>query len=192
MLILVMMIPTGPAPGRQDELEGLFRELYKPVLGFFARRGCAPEQSEDLAQETLLRAFKGFERFRGDSEASTWVITIATNLWRSRFRDAKAAKRDGEEVSISHEGPALLASEGRPLETVLDLERRKLLRQAIESLPPKMRRCVQLRVYQDRGYREIANILDISEQTAKSQVSLARPRLRSSLAGYYPELDTEG
>jgi len=192
VLILILMLPTESVPGRQDDLEGLFRELYKPVLVFFARRGCAPEQSQDLAQETLLRAFKGLEKFRGEAKASTWVLTIAANLWRSRFRDAKAAKRDGEEVSISHQGPDLPTSEDRPLKTTLDVERRRLLRRAIASLPPRMRHCVQLRVYQDRSYREIAEFLEVSEETAKSQVSLARAKLRSRLADHYPELGPQG
>jgi RNA polymerase sigma-70 factor (ECF subfamily) len=192
MLLLMLMLPTEPVPGRQEDLEGLFRQLYGPVLSFFARQGCAPDLSQDLAQETLLRAFKSLEQFRSEAKTSTWVLTIATNLWRSRFRDAKAAKRDGQEVSISHQGPSLPFSEDRPLRSTLDVERRRLLRQAIESLPPRMRQCVLLRIYQDKSYREIAEFLEVSEQTAKSQVSMAKARLRSSLAEHYPELGPEG
>ena len=191
VLILLLMLPTGSVPGQKDDLEGLFRELYQPVLGFFTRRGCAPEKSEEMAQETFLRVFRGLDQFRGESKASTWVFSIATNLWRTEFRDGKAAKRDGEEVSISHQEPLLPASDERPLEVAMSEERRRLLRGAVEGLPRKMRQCVKLRIYQDRSFREIAAILGVSEQTAKSQVSLAKRKLRSILAGKYPELESE-
>ena len=75
--------------------EELFRELYRPVLGFFARRGCSPEECRDLAQETFLRVHRSFGRFRGKAKASTWVFTIAANLWRNRRREAAAANARG-------------------------------------------------------------------------------------------------
>ncbi len=74
---------------------------------------------------------------------------------------------------------------------MISSERRRLLKSAIDELPPQMRRCVLLRVYQDMSYRDIAAAADVSVSTAKSQVSLARGRLRSLLTEHYPELDKD-
>lgn len=170
-----------------DSLEELFRELYRPLLGFFARRGCSGEECQDLTQETFLRAFRSFHGFRSEAKTSTWVFTIAVNVWRNRHRQAAAAKRAGEKVPLSEVSPE---SEDRPPDQVLDDDQRRLLlEEAVTELPPRMRRCVRHRVYQEWSYDAIAQLLGITAATAKSQVSLARSRLRSSLAEHYPELD---
>jgi RNA polymerase sigma-70 factor (ECF subfamily) len=190
MLILAALQTGGASTGGTDAFEALFRELYEPVLGLFANRGCSQQECQDLAQETFLRAYQSFAGFRGDAKPSTWLFTIAINVWRNRVRDAVAAKRAGDEVALDDDLSDPASAE-RPLDEAMARERRRLLKTAIAKLPPKMRRCVWLRVYQDWSYREIAEILGVTVETAKSQVSLARPRLRSSLAEHYPELDDD-
>ena len=175
-----------PREATDASYEELYRELYGPLLGFFARRGCSREECQDLTQETFLRAFRSFHGFRSEAKTSTWVFTIAVNVWRNRQRAAAAAKRAGEEVPLSEVSPV---SEDRPQDRTLANERRLLLEEAVAELPPRMRRCVRHRVYQEWSYDAIAQLLGITAATAKSQVSLARSRLRSSLAEHYPELD---
>ena len=189
MLILTVLEMGTPPRDRKDALEELFREHYRSVLGFFGRRGCSPEEREDLTQETFLRAYRAFDGFRGEAEASTWLLTIATNLWRNRLRDAGAGKRLGAEVSV--DDWQVPAPGELPQEQLIASERRRRLRSAIDELPPRMRRCVLYRVYQDRSYREIADLLGVTEATAKSQVSRARARLRAKLVADYPELEAD-
>jgi RNA polymerase sigma-70 factor (ECF subfamily) len=128
-----------------DAFDELFRELYRPLLGFFARRGCSGEECQDLAQDTFLRAFRAFDRFRFDAKPSTWLLTIAFNVWRNRMRETAAAKRSGDEVPLSEasSSEASPEAEDRPPDQALDdEERRRLLRKASADLPPQMRRCV--------------------------------------------------
>lgn len=190
--MILIFLQTGEA-WRGDEVgfEELFRQLYRPVLGFFAHRGCSVEECQDLAQETFLRAFRAFPGFRGESKSSTWLFTIAANLWRNRRRDAAAAKRDGVEVPLAEGGRAQSESEERPDVKAMEAERLRLLRAAVDDLPPKMRRCVLLRVYQGKGFRDVADVLGVTVETAKSQVSLAKKRLRESLKHHYPELEDD-
>ena len=190
ILILAMPQTTGASEGGEEAFEQLFREHHRSVVGFFAGRGCGPEERSDLAQETFLRAYRTYGSFRGEAKPLTWLLTIATNLWRNRIRDANAAKRDADEVSLSS-AHAVPASGAGPLGDALSDQRRRLLRDAIADLPPQMQRCVWLRVYQDMNFRDIAELLGISVGTAKSQVSLARKRLGSALAEHYPELDAK-
>ena len=60
-------------------------------------------------------------------------------------------------------------------------ENRRRLKDTIERLPPKMRRCVLLYIYQGKKYREIAELLDVEINTVKSQIAQAKTRLRSLL-----------
>ena len=189
MWILAMALPAPRE--RETSFEDLFRELYRPLLGFLARKGCPQEECQDLAQETFLRAHRSFESFRGAAKRSTWLFGIALNVWRNRIRDAKAGKRAGEEVPLPEDDQAPLDPQGQPLDDAIGEERRRLLKSAIADLPPQMQRCVLLRVYQDRSFREIAALLGVTEATAKSQLSLARRRLRTLLAEHYPDLDAD-
>lgn len=191
MSILIFLQTVEAWRGDEGGFEELFRQLYRPVLGFFANRGCSVEECQDLAQETFLRAFKALPGFRGESKSSTWLFTIATNLWRNQMRDAAAAKRDGVEVPLAEGGGAKSEPGERPDERAIEAERLRLLRSAVADLPPKMRRCVLLRVYQGRGYRDVADVLGVTVETAKSQVSLAKRRLRENLKHHYPELEDD-
>jgi RNA polymerase sigma-70 factor, ECF subfamily len=181
------------AASRDDKgiFEELFRELYRPVLGIFAKLGCSREDCEDLTEETFLRAFRSFSEFRGEAKPLTWLHTIADNVWRNRLRDRGAAKRDGVEVPIPDNGQTGAAFQERAHDQGIGAERRRLLKSAVEKLPPKMRRCVWLRVYQDMSFAEIAEVLGVSAGTAKSHFSLARSRLRPLLAEHYPELEDD-
>ncbi len=187
MLAMLQEVPRG----QKDTFEALFRELYGPVVNIFHKKGCSSEDAQDLASETFLRAYRAFGDFRGEAKSLTWLHTIADNVWRNWRRDAVAAKRDGVEVPIVEDGKPEKAFQNRPRDQTVVKERRRLLKAAIDKLPPKMQRCVWLRVYQNRNYRDIAAILGVTVGTAKSQVSLAQKRLRSLLAEHYPDIDVE-
>ncbi|MCG8457590.1 MAG: RNA polymerase sigma factor [Holophagales bacterium] len=205
MLIFAMLQWGGASQGEEgdDAFEELYRRLHGPLVGFFRRRGASYEESLDLVQETFVRALRGSGDFRGEARPSTWIHQIATNLWLNRMRDSRAAKRAGEEVPIEAGDASPVARGGvrgtspaaGPAPGVADhleaAERRQQLHRAMGSLPPKMRLCVELRVFQQKSFREIAVLAQTSEQSAKTLVSRAADRLRGRLAEVYPELRTE-
>lgn len=200
MLFLAFMTEGGASAEGQDAFERLVRDHYGGLLGFFSHRGCTPEECEDLTQDTFLRAYRSFDGFRGDAKLSTWLITIATNVWRNRVRDAETAKRDAAVVPLPEEGPAadrsrhdpaLRSPDKLPPDEAIHVERRRLLRSVMDELPDEMRRSVLLRVYQGMSYRDVADTLGVSVATVKSQVSRAQPRLKSALAEHYPELESQ-
>lgn len=178
------------------EFQTLFREHYRSVLFFFTSRGFPLEEARDLTQETFLRAYKGVEAFRYEASFKTWLFQIATNLWRNTIRSQRAAKRDAEEVSLEEEldsgrplQPESGGLQGTPLSQLLADEAVTRLAGALEELPPRMRRCVQLRLFQELKYREIAGLMKLSIETVKSQLHQARHRLRQSLSGYFEDID---
>lgn len=171
------------------EFQRLFERYSQPVTSFFARRGFSIEDCRELTQETFLGVYKGMDRFRRDSSVETWLFTIAANIWRNQLRSLSADKRDGQEVSLEADredsGPRLVEVLGDggadPLEGLLDEERRIRVREALDELPPQMRRCLILRIDRQLKYREIAELLRISIETVKSQLFQARERLQDML-----------
>lgn len=188
-----------------SDFEEVFERYYFRVSRFFYRRGFSTEESEDLAQKTFLRAYKGWQRYRLQREAphghgetwdtyrkkrspedqdSSWVFTIALNTYRNEIRRRRTKKRDAPVRSL---GP--LRDQGweppsteSPEEDLLTRQRVDLLRRSLDELPPAMRRCFELRFGHGLKYREIAEVLKISIQSVRSQLHQARKRLEDLLS----------
>jgi len=183
---------------RRAEFADLFEEYGPAVSYFFARRGFPPEDCCDLMQETFLKAYRGLPRFRDDAELRTWLLRIAANVWKNALRSRQASKRaaartvalesllaDGD---VPTERPQELlpqATPADPLARVLHDESRRMLREAVSELPPRMRQCVELRIDRGLKYREIAVVLKVTVDTVKTQLHQARQRLRGDLDAYF-------
>jgi RNA polymerase sigma-70 factor (ECF subfamily) len=185
----------------EENFHRLFDLYYGRVFRFFARRGIPAEDCRDLAQDTFVGIYRGISAFRGEAELDAWIFKIAANLYRKRLRWGAAEKRagttvalDGAAVSSSadllDDGPAAIPAGGSmPDSRVLDQERARLLRAAVETLPGQMRNCLILRVYHDLKYREIAMAMRISIETVKAHLFQARQRIKESLGDYFQDPD---
>ena len=178
--------------GDDESFEEVFNQHYRLVVGFFTKRGFTPQEAEDLTQIVFLRVYKGRETFRGDARFSTWLFQICANVFRNNLRDRSTQKRDAEEVSIdlADSGSLEVADGGAdPLHQTLSAEAKRKLREALSDLPPQMRKCVELRVYEDLKYREIAERMNISIDTVKAHLFQARQILKGKLGGYFTDDD---
>lgn len=195
--------PPEPDRDPQARFDRLFERHGAEIFRFFTRKGFAFEESAELTQDTFVRVYQGLREFRGESKARTWIFSIARNLYLNARRHERAAKRQGTEIRLDElqppdeEGPGTAGplpdpSAPDPLGDALERERRERLWRAVEALPPRMRRCVVLRVGQERKYREIADLLGVSIDTVKSQLHQARGRLHESLADEFEGLDGLG
>ncbi len=180
---------------RQEVFRTIFTRYYPFLLHFFSRRGFPPDDSKDLTQETLLRAYTKMDLFRGQADLRTWLLRIASNVLSNAVRARHASKRSGSEVPLpTGNEPILEAAAAGPrepsqLSQLLDREREAMIRVAIQELPVQMRRCLLLRVDQDLQYRDIAALLRISIDTVKAHLFQARQRLKSALRGYFEDID---
>jgi len=175
----------------------LFERHYPGVRRFFLSRGFGFAECEDLAQETFLRAYKSLASFRGDASEKTWLLKIAKNIASNHLRDQGALKRKARLVPLeepAEEGAPQevadsesAAEPSEPLRELLAREEVRVLRGALQELPPQMRRCVMMRLHQDMKYREIAAALQLSIETVKSQLFQARQRLKEKLQDYFEE-----
>ncbi|MEL7061792.1 MAG: RNA polymerase sigma factor, partial [Acidobacteriota bacterium] len=165
-------------------IDRLFDRFGDEIRKYFRLRG-AGASSEDLTQETFYRAARHAETFRGETAPRGWLFAIASNVWKNHLRSRSAAKRAGGTAPLSDEAneEGLVLADRQDLEaTLLERERRDLLRQAIEELPDRMRQIVELRIVQERSYREIATLLQLRESTVKTDLRLAKTKLRVRLA----------
>lgn len=174
--------------------ERLHAEYADRVYAWFRRQGFSAEESEDLRQDVFLRVRRKLKPGIGSQRG--WLYSVVRTVWKNELRYRQADKRRAAEVSIDAEAegprPALRDGTGfgeracrDPLELQLAAERSRVLREAVEKLPERMRQCVRLSLAGEWPYREIARRLGISEQTVKSQMFHARNRLKEELDAYF-------
>jgi RNA polymerase sigma factor (sigma-70 family) len=141
--------------------------LYQLVLRFLG--GSEPD-AEDVLQEAWLRVSEHLERFRRDSEFSTWLTAIGINLARDLLRRKKRNPADAVTDPPDPPTPPPKIAER------IDLER------AIAMLPDGYRLVVVLFCIEGMTHGEIAEHLGISEGASKSQLFAARQKLKAWLA----------
>lgn len=146
------------------------------------------EESADLTQETFLRALKAIQKFRGEADLKTWLIRIAINESRNRFRWWKRRRREktvsldapvGESQTML--GETVSSSAANPEEAILRQERETRLSKALRSLPDIYREAVILCDIEGFSYEEIASVLEINIGTVKSRIARGRVELRRKL-----------
>jgi len=139
--------------------------------------------AEDLAQEVFLRVYKSRERYQPEARFTTWLYRIATNLALNAIRDRKDEVSDA--ASDDSDGGPILERFVDPQPTVeqrlMQGDRERIIRQAVEALPDNQRAAVILHKYQEVDYRQIAGILRVSESAVKSLLFRAYETLRVRL-----------
>lgn len=174
-------VPAGGLDHR-----GIFEAFHGRVHRFFRSRGFGEDEALDLTQETFVRVFQSMDELRSRESLDAWILKIAANVWKNALRFRKAGKRDARVVSL--ESPETEGEEARvaaleeehapnPLEELLTAERQGAVDKCLDTLPPRMRRCLVLHVYQERKYQEIADLLEISIQSVKSHIHQAKEKL---------------
>ena len=152
-------------------MQNLFETAVAPYTrGLFAFIRChAPQDPEDIYQETLLAAWRGYAAFRQESGIKTWLYSIA----RHKCLDALRGKYRDQTQEAEQEGRDAGFEEGAV--TRMDLE------QAINSLREEERTLLYLIYGQGFSQREAADILEVPEGTVKSRLHTLRRRLRAEM-----------
>lgn len=153
-------------------------------------------EAEDAAQETVIKVYQNLDKFRGDSQFRTWVLSIARNEGLGRLRKVGNRREDSLDAEIEEQTgdytPAILTSWREvPTEALEQKELGVILRRAIEGLPDIYRNVVLLRDIEEMDIRETATALGISEASVKVRLHRARAMLQRNLApqlkGYAPK-----
>jgi RNA polymerase sigma-70 factor, ECF subfamily len=163
--------------GEAAAFDGLVRRYQQEIYRLAYRMTRNAEDAKDLAQETFVQAYRALGTFRGRARFSTWLYRIAVNLCLNHLKSA--ARQDPAEVD-----DRLPDARAGSLETLLADERDRAVAEAIEALPPQQKTTLTLRVQQGLGHREIAEILECSEGTAKANYFYAVRALQRRLAAF--------
>ena len=156
-------------------------EVYGTALRIVRR----PEDAEDLAQETFLRAFRALGRYDPTRPFGAWLHTIAARLCIDHLRRNRAKLvsltqpeegTSGEERTIDLEDPGDL-----PDELAAKSELAQRLEALVAELPPDSRAAILLRHQQDLPYEEIARVLGVPLGTIKARIHRARIMLKEKL-----------
>lgn len=145
------------------------------------------DDAADLTQETFLRAFRAWGKFRGDSATYTWLYRILVNLNKDRI--GREVRRRDRESSLDtggvESGPMVIEDSGdTPIREAERHEARGVLSEAIRDLPDGYRECVVLRDLEGLSYDEIAQVMEITVEAVRSRLARARQQLRQRLAPY--------
>ena len=143
------------------------------------------EDADDLVQDTLLRAFCSFERFRAGSNCRAWLATIMTNCFISKCR--KKRRHDlyiAERVHMLAESNQKCPWYGDSQISLRSGAWSDEVQSALESLPRGQRAVVVLADVHDVSYRQIATVLSIPVGTVMSRLFRARRVLQQCLSEY--------
>ena len=156
------------------------------MFGVALRYSRNKSEAEDVLQEAFIRIFKYIVAFEGRNEGSltAWVKTIVVNTTLSHNRNNKKYHftEDVDDIQVS-ENPVFDVSS----EIDLNRERKEMVIKALQQLPDGYRTVFNLYSVEGYSHKEIAEILEISENTSKSQLSKARKYLRSLLGIKEPQ-----
>jgi RNA polymerase sigma-70 factor (ECF subfamily) len=186
------MIPPGKEPeqdlllveqfrrGDREAFDRIVARHRREVYRIARRMTGSHEDADDVTQDTFLKAYRALGNFRGESALRTWLIRIALNLSMNLGRSRGSRTVDGVDLSLlsGPEAQSLPGSEKH----LLDAERDRHVRAAVDGLPPRQRQVVILRVYEEMKFQEIAEWLGCPVGTAKANFFHAVNNLRKALS----------
>ena len=174
--------------GDMHAFEMLVVKYQRRIQRLVARMVRDPEQVEDIAQETFIRAYRALPQFRGESAFYTWLYRIAVNTAKKTLMDMKrdpvvtesalASRGDSNETSsLENE-----LSTGETPEAVLaSREIAQVVNAAIEALPEDLRQAIVLREIEGLAYEEIASVMNCPIGTVRSRIFRAREAIAQRL-----------
>ncbi len=175
--------------GDDAAFDYLVEKYRRPIISFMHRMARNPGVAEELAQEVFLRVYRGRQGYEASAKFSTWLYRIATNLAVNYARDSRH-ERPEQSVSLDEPDPetGLIVdvpdSSPNVEQDLLRRERLAAIRRHVQELPERQRMAVIMHKYQGLDYRQIAEVLKLSESATKSLLFRAYETLRDRLKGF--------
>ena len=174
------------AAGDEASFNYLVEKYHRPMIHFLFRMVRNQAVAEELAQEVFLRVYRARESYRAEARFTTWLYRIATNLAVNHARDTKHEK-GAQAVYLDAPDPEtgttpeVADTEPTVEQRLLKEERMAAIRAHVMALPERQRMAVLMHKYQGMDYREIGEVLKLSESATKSLLFRAYQTLRDKL-----------
>ena len=173
----------GAAPLEADGMRAAVSDAGGAVRRFLFGMCGDWHVAEDLAQESLLKAWRSRASFDGRANVRTWVFAIARNAWidylrRRRVRGAEETMDRAAATASTAPGPVASASR-REFSTRMEL--------ALARLPSGQREALAMRESEGLTFSQIARLLELPVATVKSRVRYALTKLANELRAFAPE-----
>jgi len=174
------------AAGDEAAFDFLVRKYHRAMIHFLFRMVHNQEVAEELAQEVFLRVYRSRESYRAEAKFTTWLYRIATNLAVNHTRDTRHERSaqtvyldaPDEETGTTQE---IAGTDPGAEQRLLRDEKMKAIKKHVMALPERQRMAVLMHKYQEMDYREIGEVLKLSESATKSLLFRAYQTLRESL-----------
>jgi len=167
----------------QEDALPLLDSLYAGAL----RMTRNPADAEDLVQETMLRAYRAFDRFEAGTNLKAWLFRIMTNAYINTYRKKqrepkKVSSEEIEDFDLfqelkNHDPDINRSAETVVLDSIVDTD----IIEALDDLPEQFRLAVLLSDLQDFSYAEMAEIMDVPLGTVMSRLHRGRKALQKRL-----------
>jgi len=167
----------------------LVEKYHRAMIHFLFRMVHNQAIAEELAQEVFLRVYRSRESYRAEAKFTTWLYRIATNLAVNHARDTRR-ERGAQTVYLDapdeESGTTPDVADDRPTveQTLLRDERMASIRAHVMALPERQRTAVLMHKYQGLDYRQIGEVLKLSESATKSLLFRAYQTLRDKLQDF--------
>lgn len=167
----------------------LVHKYHKPIIHFMFRMVHNQAVAEELAQEVFLRVYRSRQTYRAEARFTTWLYRIATNLGVNHARDTKH-ERTAQNVYLDQPDPEtgttpdVADTKATVEQELVRDERMKAIRQHVMALPERQRTAVLMHKYQGLDYKQIGEVLKLSESATKSLLFRAYQTLRERLKDF--------
>jgi RNA polymerase sigma-70 factor (ECF subfamily) len=174
------------AAGDEASFNFLVQKYHRAMIHFLFRMVHNEAVAEEMAQEVFLRVYRSRESYRAEAKFTTWLYRIATNLAVNHARDTKH-ERSAQTIYLdapdeeTGSTPDVADDEPSVEQRLMRDERMAAIRKHVMELPERQRMAVLMHKYQGMDYRQIGDVLKLSESATKSLLFRAYQTLRDKL-----------
>ena len=144
-------------------------ELFRLALRITLDRA----EAEDVVQDTLIKVWDKRDSWTTIDNIEAFAMTVCRNLALDRTRSGA-----NNNVSLDMEGTQEPMTQTTPYDRMVQQDNLRMVGQIVDSLPEKQRSCIQLRDFEGKAYKEIAAVLDITEEQVKVNIFRARQTIK--------------
>lgn len=152
----------------QNDVLPLKNQLFRLALRITLSR----EEAEDIVQDTMIKVWDKRYEWSNIDSIEAYSLRICRNLSLDRLK-----KRDNQNDSLEEEQLDTVHT-STPQDRLIDQDRLRVVKEIVDSLPEKQRSCMQLRDFEGKQYKEIADILGITEEQVKVNIFRARQAVK--------------